>query len=95
MPGRWMRVGVELARLDELLDLGDADPAGHRGERVEVARRLVEDQVAVPVALERVHEREVGDDRLLEHVLARLAADISNVRTSFTGEATAMPPAPS
>ena len=44
-------VGVELAGFDELLDLGDADPAGHGGERVEVAGRLVEDQVAVPVAL--------------------------------------------
>ena len=33
------RVGVELARLDELLDLGDGDPAGHRGQRVEVAGR--------------------------------------------------------
>src|SRR4029079_4164507 len=43
-------VRIEFARLDELVDLRDADAAGHRGERVEVARRLVEDQVPVPVA---------------------------------------------
>ena len=70
IPGSVDVVGVELARLDELLDLGDRDPPGHRDQRVEVARGLVEDQVAVPVALRRAHQREVGDDRLLEHVLA-------------------------
>ena len=53
MPGRWTCVGVELARLDELLDLGDRDPAGHGAQRVEVAGGLVEDEVAVPVALRR------------------------------------------
>src|SRR5690606_21331209 len=57
-------VGVQLAGLDELLDLRDGDPAAHRGERVEVARGLAEDEIAVPVALPRPHEPEVGDDRL-------------------------------
>ena len=51
------------------LDLGDGDPAGHRGQRVEVAGGLVEDQVAVPVAERRADEREVGGDALLQHVL--------------------------
>ena len=63
-----------LAGLDELLDLGDADPAGHRRERREVAGRLVEHEVAVAVALQGVHEGEVGGDGLLEHELALLAA---------------------
>ena len=53
-------VGVELAGLDELLDLGDGDPAGHGAERVEVAGRLVEDEVAVAVAPRGAHEAEVG-----------------------------------
>ena len=76
MPGQVDAVRVELARFDELLHLRDADPARHRGERVEVARGLVEDEVAVPVAPQRVHQREVGDDRLLEHVLAGRARHV-------------------
>ena len=67
--GRVDLVGVELAGLDELLDLGDRDAPGHGGERVEVAAGLVEDQVAVPVALPGPHEGEVADDGLLEHVV--------------------------
>ena len=70
-------VRVELAGLDELLDLGDRDPPAHRGERVEVARRVAVDEVAVPVALPGAHQPEVGDDRLLQDVLAALA--VSNV----------------
>lgn len=69
-------VGVEHSGLDELLDLHDADAPGHRGERVEVARRLVEHEVAVAVPPPRVHEREVGDDRLLEHVVAGPTRDV-------------------
>jgi hypothetical protein len=45
-PRRVDLVGVELADLDQLLDLGDRDPAGHRGERVEVAGGLAVDEVA-------------------------------------------------
>src|SRR4051794_27491671 len=48
-------VRADLTRLDELLDLGDGHPAAHRGERVEVARRLPEHQVAVPVPLPGPH----------------------------------------
>src|SRR5581483_8624374 len=55
-------LGIDAARLDEIFDLGDRDAAGHPAERVEVARRLVEDQVAVAVAEARAHEGEVGDD---------------------------------
>src|SRR3954469_22577737 len=39
-------VGVELADLDQFLDLGDADLGGARHHRIEVARRLAEDEVA-------------------------------------------------
>src|SRR5262245_59326193 len=61
-------VRAQLARLHQVLDLGDGHPSGHRAQRVEVARRLVEDQVAVPVADERVHHTEVAADGLLKHV---------------------------
>ena len=44
--------------------------AGHAGQRVEVARRLVEHQVAVPVADRGADQREVGGQRGLQHVLA-------------------------
>src|SRR5688572_2339308 len=42
-------LGGDLPGLDQGLDLGDGDPGGHAGQRVEVGRGLVEDQVAVPV----------------------------------------------
>src|SRR5918995_4338371 len=34
-------VRIQLTRLDQLLDLRDGDPAGHRGQRVEVPRAPV------------------------------------------------------
>ena len=73
-------VGIELAGLDQLLDLGDRDPPGHRAERVEVARRRVEDEVAVrsPAA---THEREVRDD-----ASSSTYSRPSNSRVSFCGE---------
>ena len=64
------RVGVERARLDELLDLGDRDRGRRRHHRVEVARGAAVDEVAEAVAPERLHEREVGLQRRLEHVVA-------------------------
>jgi hypothetical protein len=72
-------VRVELAGLDELLDLGDGHPSGHRRERVEVAGRLVEHEVAVAVALPRPHQAEVGDDRALEDELLVLAVDLEGL----------------
>src|SRR6202012_3987348 len=69
-PRRVDMVGVDLARLDQLLNLGDGDLARHRDQRAEVAGRLVEHQVAVPVTAGRADQREVTDDALLEYVLA-------------------------
>src|ERR1700686_5345178 len=69
-PGQVDLLGIDLARLDELLDLGDGDLSGHRAERVELPRRLVEDEVAVPVADARAHQGEIADDPLFERVLA-------------------------
>ncbi len=70
-------VRIELAHLDELLDLGDGD-LGRRGHhRVEVHRRVPVDEVAEAVASPRLDDREVAADGRLEHVgapveLARL-----------------------
>src|SRR3954447_141585 len=62
-------IGVELADLDQLLDLGHRDLAGLRAQRVEVARGLLEDQVAPAVALPRLDDREVAAQRVLEHAV--------------------------
>ena len=70
-------VGVDLARLDQLLDLGDRDARGHGHHRGEVARGLAVDQVAVAVALPGLHEREVGLERQLEHVRAAVDTRVS------------------
>ena len=45
-PGVWIALGIELADLDELLDLGDRDLPGRGRHRIEVARRLPIDEVA-------------------------------------------------
>ena len=90
----WTWFGVELARLDQVLDLGDGQPAAHRGERVEVAGGVAVDEVAVPVALPGPDQAEVGDDRLLEDVLAALPVD-PNSRVSFGGDATVTLPSES
>ena len=59
---------VDFARRDEVLDLRDGNTAGHRTQRVEIHRRLVEHQIAIGVAEQGVNEREVGGDRLFQDV---------------------------
>src|SRR5258708_31617362 len=54
-------VGVELADLDQLLDLSDAYLRSRRHHRVEVPRRLAIDEVAGLVALPRLDEGQVAD----------------------------------
>jgi hypothetical protein len=75
--GRVHAVRVDLARLDEVLDLRDRYSTGYRAVGVEVPCAAPVHEVAVPVALPGVHEREVGDDRLLQHVGA--AAELAGV----------------
>src|SRR5215475_2682402 len=70
-------VRIELAGLDEFLDLGNGDLASHGTERVEVAGALVEDKIAVRVALGCADQPEVADDALLEHV--RTAAELPSL----------------
>src|SRR5262252_343861 len=52
--GRVDAVGLELAGLDQGLDLGDGDASRGRHHRVEVARGLSIDQVAEAIALPRL-----------------------------------------
>ena len=61
-------IGIDGAGLDDLLHLRDGDTSSGRHHRIEVPRRAPVDQIAEAVALPCLHEREVGPERLLEHV---------------------------
>ena len=61
-------VRVELAVGHQLLDLGDAHLARRRRHRVEVARGLAIDEIALVIALPRLDDRQVADDAALHHV---------------------------
>ena len=63
------RGGVQVAGLDEFLDLGNGDASGLGTEGIEVLRRLLVDEVPVPVAVAGVHQGEVARDSPLEDVL--------------------------
>ena len=69
MPGRGSSPGRGFAHLHQVLDLGDADPAGSRAQGVEVAGGLAVDQVAQAVALPGVDDGKVGGEAPLHHVL--------------------------
>src|SRR5690606_31450688 len=62
-------VRVDVADLHDLLHLGDADLAGHGADRVEVACRLAEHQVAGLVRLPCLDQCDVGDQRGLHDVV--------------------------
>src|SRR5690606_21578737 len=70
-------VRVDRADLDDLLDLGHADLAGHGAGRVEVARGLAEHQVAGRVGLPRLDQGHVGHQRSLQHVV--LAVELAGL----------------
>jgi hypothetical protein len=61
-------VGIDLARLDQMLDLGDGEPGRGRHHRIEIARRLAVDEIAFRVARPSVDERDVGEEAGLHHV---------------------------
>ncbi len=64
-------VGRQLAGLDQLLDLRDRHPSGHRAQRVEVAGGVTEDEVAVAVTTPGADQPEVGHDGPLQDERAR------------------------
>src|SRR5256885_16713814 len=61
-------VGIDRAGLDDLLDLRNGDASGGCHHRIEVASRSPVYQIAEAVAFPGLHEREVGAERLLEHI---------------------------
>src|SRR3954451_22584163 len=66
--GRVDVVGIDLAGLDEVLDLGDGDAGRGRHDWVEVARRLAVDEVALGIALPGMDDGEVGEDAAFHDV---------------------------
>ena len=76
MPARDDVVGIDLARLDQVLDLGHGDLGRRRHHRVEVARGLAVDEVAFGVALPGMHDGQIGDQAGLHHVL--LAVELAD-----------------
>jgi hypothetical protein len=70
-------VGVDRAAVNQLVDLGHGDVRRHRHDRIEVAGRAVEAQVAVDVADGGAHDRQVGAQRALEDV--SLAVDLAHL----------------
>src|SRR5688500_6298812 len=61
-------VRIEASDRDDLLDLGDADPAGRGHRLVEVAGGLAEDEVAGLVGLPAFDDRQIGADAALQYV---------------------------
>src|SRR6516225_82954 len=70
--GQMDLVRGEFADIEQVLDFRNADPTRHCRQRIEVAGRGVEHQVAVPVAFPRPDQGEIGDDRSFQDELAFL-----------------------
>src|SRR5580693_7090828 len=75
-PGQVNVVRVQRVHLDQVLYLGEHPVPGHAGHRVKVPRGQAEPEVSLAVPLERFDQAEVGDDAVLEHVVA--AAEIAD-----------------
>src|SRR5271156_6835757 len=60
--------GVDFTWFEQVLNLGDGDPARHGAVLIEGGRRRVIDEVAVPVAFERIHQCEVSADGPFQYV---------------------------
>jgi hypothetical protein len=86
--GRMDRVGIDISRRDDMLDLRDRHLAGGGHYRIEITRRLAIDKIAFRVALIGVDDRDIGDESALHDIgrpvkVAQLLAignDSSNAR---------------
>src|SRR5208283_2989963 len=67
-------LGIEIAEVDDLAHLGDRAARGGGHDGPEIARRLAIDQVTPAIAAQRLDEREVGADRVLEDIIATVDA---------------------
>src|SRR5260370_14517332 len=66
--GRVDVVGVDSAGLDQMFDLRNGDLRGRRHHRVEVARRLPIDEVALAISFPGMDDCEIGDEATLHNV---------------------------
>src|SRR5271156_6593292 len=66
--GRMDLIRIELARLDQNLDLRHGDAPGGRHVGIEVAGGLSIDEIALGIALPSLDERDVGHETRLEHI---------------------------
>jgi hypothetical protein len=72
-----MLVGLELARLDEVFDLGDRHLAGGGHHRIEVSRGLAVDEIALGIALPGVDDRHISHQAPLHNII--LAVEAANL----------------
>src|SRR5579862_398125 len=70
-------VGIDLARLDQILDFGHRHLARGRHHRIKIARGLAVNEVAFGIAEISVHDRQIGDDAALHDVA--LAVELAHV----------------
>src|SRR4030088_3457935 len=68
-------VGIDLAWLDQILDLGNGDLPGRGHHRIEIARGLAINEIALGISLPGMNDRKVGDQAALHHVA--LAIDLA------------------
>ena len=61
-------VGVDIARLHQVLDLRDGDFPGGRHHRIEVTRGLSIDEIAFGIGHPGMHDRQIGNDAPLHDV---------------------------
>src|SRR5260370_26217080 len=66
--GRVDVVGVDSAGLDQMFDLRNGDLCGRRHHRVEVARGLPIDEVALAISFPGMDDCEIGDEATLHNV---------------------------
>ena len=70
-------IGIDVARLYQMLDLGHRHLARGRHHRIKIARRLAVDEVAFGIAQIGVDDRQIGDDAALHDVA--LAVEFAHV----------------
>src|SRR5260370_11287231 len=65
-------VGIDIPRLHKMLDFGDGNFAGGGHHRIEVARGLAIDEVALGIADPGMDDREIGDEAALHDIVCAL-----------------------
>lgn len=66
--GRVNVLRVDVARRHQPFHFGNCDLARHRAQRIEIARRLIVNEVAVTVADARANESVIANDAFFQYV---------------------------